>query len=70
MLFDLQLLGKPDASGNSAVVGGHTITGTSVEDAVRIAREIVKNTPVPGTSGFRLIRNGLEVFCWFDDQDA
>jgi hypothetical protein len=43
-------------------MGGHTITGTSVEEAVRIAREIVQNTPVPGTFGFRLIRNGLGGF--------
>jgi hypothetical protein len=41
----------------------------SVEEAVRAAKEIVLNAPVPGIYGFRLIRNGLEVFHWFIGQD-
>ena len=70
MHFDLQLLGKPDASGNSAVLESRILSGASVDKAVRMAKVIIQNTPVPGTYGFRLIKNGLEVFCWFDDQDA
>ena len=62
MLFDLQLLGKPDANGNAAVVESRTHAGPSVEEAVRTAQIIVRSTSVPGTYGFRLIRNGLEVF--------
>jgi hypothetical protein len=62
MLFDLQLLGKPDANGNAAVVESRTHAGASVEEAVRSAKIIVQSTSVPGTYGFRLIRNGLEVF--------
>ena len=70
MHFDLQLLRKPDANGNSAVLESRILSGTSVEQGVRMAKAIVQNKPVPGTYGFRLIRNGLEVFRWFDDQEA
>ena len=69
MLFDLQLLGKPDAAGNSGVIENRTHAGASVEEAVRTAKNIVLNTPMPGVYGFRLIRNGLEVFHWFIGQD-
>ncbi len=69
MLFDLQLLGKPDAAGNADVMENRTLAAASVEEAVPAAREIVLNTPVPGIYGFRLIRNGLEVFHWFVGQD-
>jgi hypothetical protein len=62
MLFDLQLLGKPDES--------RTHAGASIEEAVRTAKIIVQSTLVPGTYGFRLIRNGLEVFLWFNEQDG
>jgi hypothetical protein len=41
-----------------------THAGASVEEAVRTAKIIVQSTSVPGTYGFRLIRNGLEVFLW------
>src|SRR4051812_4338942 len=64
MLFDLQLLGKPDANGNAAVVESRTHAGASIEEAVRTAKIIVQSTLVPGTYGFRLIRNGLEVLLW------
>jgi hypothetical protein len=69
MLFDLQLLGKPDAAGNAGVIENRTHAGASVEEAVRTAKDIVLNTPVPGTYGFRLVRNGLEVFQWFIGED-
>jgi len=69
MLFDLQLLGKPDAAGNADVIENRTLGAASVEEAVRAAREIVLNTPVPAINGFRLIRNGLEVFHWFIGQE-
>ena len=69
MLFDLQLLGKPDAKGNALVVESRTHAGAPVEEAVRTAKIIVQSTSVPGTYGFRLIRNGLEVFRWFNEQD-
>ena len=69
MLFDLQLLGKPDTSGNADVIQNRTLAAASVEEAVRVAKEIVLNTPVPGVHGFRLIRNGLEVFYWFSGQE-
>ena len=62
MLFDLQLLGKPDAAGNADVIENRTLASASIEDAVRTAKDIVLNTPVPGIYGFRLMRNGLEVF--------
>jgi hypothetical protein len=65
MLFDLQLLGAPDAAGNAGVIENRTHAGASVEEAVRTAKDIVLSTPVPGTYGFRLMRNGLEVFHWF-----
>ena len=68
MLFDLQLLGKPDPSGNADVIENRTLAAASVEEAVRAAKEIVLNTPVPGIYGIRLIRNGLEVFHWFIGQ--
>jgi hypothetical protein len=55
MLFDLQLLGKPDAAGNAGVIENRTPAGASVEEAVRTAKDIVLNTPVPGTYGFRLM---------------
>jgi hypothetical protein len=70
MHFDLQLLGKPDATGNSAILESRILSATSVEQAVRMAKAIVRNTPLSGTYGFRLIRNGLEVFRWFDGQDV
>jgi hypothetical protein len=35
MLFDLELLGKPDANGNATVVESRTHGGASVEEAVR-----------------------------------
>ena len=60
MLFDLQLLGKPDAAGNADVIENRTLAAASVEEAVRTAKDIVLNTPVPGIYGFRLMRNGLE----------
>jgi hypothetical protein len=66
MLFDLQLLGKPDAAGNAGVVENRTHAGASVEEAVRTAKDIVLK---PGTYGFRLVRNGLEVFQWFIGED-
>ena len=69
MLFDLQLLGKPDAAGNADVIENRTLAAASVEEAVRTAKDIVLNTPVPGIYGFRLMRNGLEVFHWFIGQD-
>jgi hypothetical protein len=62
MHFDLQLLGKPDASGNCAVLESRILRGASVEQAMRMAKVIIQNTPVPGTYVVRLIRNGLEVF--------
>ena len=65
MLFDLQLLGNPDAAGNADVIENRTLAAASVEEAVRTAKDVVLNTPVPGIYGFRLIRNGLEVFHWF-----
>jgi uncharacterized cysteine cluster protein YcgN (CxxCxxCC family) len=37
---------------------------------VLTAKIIVQSTSVPGTCGFRLIRNGLEVFLWFNEQDV
>jgi hypothetical protein len=48
MLFDLQLLGKPDANGNALVVESRTHAGASVEEAVRTAKRIVQSTSVPG----------------------
>jgi hypothetical protein len=69
MLFDLQLLGKPDAAGNADVIENRTLAAASIEEAVRTAKDIVLNTPVPGIYGFRLMRNGLEVFHWFIGQD-
>jgi hypothetical protein len=69
MLFDLQLLGKPDAAGNAGVIENRTLAAASVEEAVRTAKNIVLNTPVPGVCGFRLLRSGLEVFHWFIGQD-
>jgi hypothetical protein len=69
MLFDLQLLGAPDAAGNADVIESRTHAGASVEEAVQTAKDVVLNTPVPGIYGFRLIRNGLEVFHWFIGQD-
>ena len=69
MLFDLQLLGKPDAAGNAGVIENRTLAAASIEDAVRTAKNIVLNTPVPGVYGFRLLRSGLEVFHWFIGQD-
>jgi hypothetical protein len=69
MLFDLQLLGKPDAAGNADVIENRTLAGASVEEAVRAAKDIILNTPVPGIYGFRLMRNGLEVFHWFIGQE-
>ena len=68
MLFDLQLLGKPDA-GNADVIENRTLAAASVDEAVRTAKDIVLNTPVPGIYGFRLMRNGLEVFHWFIGPD-
>ena len=70
MLFDLQLLGKPDAAGNADVIENRTLAAASVEEAARAARGIVLNTPVRGVYGFRLIRNGLEVFHWFIGQEG
>jgi hypothetical protein len=69
MLFDLQLLGKLDAAGNADVIDNRMLAAASFEEAVRTAKDIVLNTPVPGIYGFRLIRNGLEVFHWFIGQD-
>jgi hypothetical protein len=69
MLFDLQLLGKLDAAGNADVIDNRMLLEASVEEAVRSAKDIVLNTPVPGIYGFRLMRNGLEVFHWFIGQD-
>jgi hypothetical protein len=68
MLFDLQLLAKPDAAGNADVIENRPLAAASVEEAVRTAKDVVLNTPVPGIYGFRLIRNGLEVFHWFVGQ--
>jgi hypothetical protein len=68
MLFDLQWLGKPDADGHTAVIESRPHVAESVEEAVRTAKEIIQNTPVPGTYGFRLIRHGLEVFHWFNEE--
>jgi hypothetical protein len=70
MVFDLQLLGKPDTSGNADVIENRRLAVASVEEAARAARDIVLNTPLPGVYGFRLIRNGLEVFHWFIGQDG
>jgi hypothetical protein len=69
MVFDLQLLGAPDAAGNADVIENRAHAGVSVEEAVRTAKDVVLNTPVPGIHGFRLIRNGLEVFQWFIGQE-
>jgi len=61
MLFDLQLLGaSPDAPGNADVIENRTLAAASIEEAVRTAKNIVLNTPVPGVYGFRLLRSGLE----------
>ncbi len=68
MLFDLQLLGSPDAAGDADVIENRMLAAGSVEEAVRSAKDIVLNTPVPGIYGFRLIRHGLEVFHWFMDR--
>jgi hypothetical protein len=38
MLFDLQLLGKPDAAGNADVIENRTLAAASVEEAARAAR--------------------------------
>ena len=54
---------------NADVIENRTLAAASVEEAVRTATGIVLNTPVPGIYGFRLMRNGLEVFHWFIGQD-
>jgi hypothetical protein len=41
MLFDLQLLGKPDAASNADVIENRTLGAASVEEAVRAAKDIV-----------------------------
>ena len=69
MLFDLQLLGTPAAAGHADVIENRTLGAASVEEAVRAAKDIVLNTPVPGIYGFRLLRNGLDVFQWFIEQN-
>jgi hypothetical protein len=69
MLFDLQLLGNPDAAGNADVIENRTLAAASVEETVRAAKDVVLRTPVPGIYGFRLMRHGLEVFHWFVGQD-
>ena len=69
MLSDLQLLGKLDPSRDAEVIENRTLAAASVEEAVRAAKEIVRNIPAPGIYGFRLIRNGLEVFHWFIGQE-
>jgi hypothetical protein len=38
MLFDLQLLGKPDATGSAGVMENRTLAAESVEEAVRLIR--------------------------------
>ena len=70
MLLDLQLLGKPDAAGHADVIENRSVAAESIEEAVRMAKDIVLNTPIPGIYGFRLIRNGLEVFLWFIGQEG
>jgi hypothetical protein len=52
MLFDLQLLGKPDAAGNADVIENRTLAAASIEEAVRTAKDIVLNTPVPAFTAF------------------
>jgi hypothetical protein len=68
MLFDLQLLGRPDDAAHADVIENRSLSAGSIEEAVRSAKDIVLNTPVPGIYGFRLMRNGLEVFHWFIGQ--
>jgi hypothetical protein len=68
MQFDLQLLSEPDANGSADVMENRTLAAGSVEEGVRLAKDIVLKTPVPGIFGFRLIRNGLEVCHWFIGQ--
>jgi hypothetical protein len=55
-------------SGNAGVMEHRTLAAASVEEAVRTAKDIVLNTPVPGIYGFRLTGNGLEVFHWLIGQ--
>jgi hypothetical protein len=40
MLFDLQLLGKPDAAGNADVIENRTLAAASVEEADRRCRAV------------------------------
>jgi hypothetical protein len=68
-VFGLELLGKPDAAGNAAVVDKRNHSGSSVQDAARTAKDIVLNAPVPGTFGFRLTKDGEVVYRWFNGQD-
>ena len=52
MLFDLQLLGAPDAAGNADVIESRTHAGASVEEAVQTAKDVVLNTQLPGFTAF------------------
>jgi hypothetical protein len=50
MLFDLQLLGKPDAAGNAGVIENRTLAAASGEEAVRAAGGGVKLDKAKGSA--------------------
>ena len=67
MMFRLSILGKPDASGNAPIIDNRVHAGTSIEEAIRTAKENLFNSPPPNAHGFSLSDNdGVEVHRWFN----
>jgi len=62
-MFVIEILGKPDRSGNAPVIECRTHTGPTVTEALRTARANLRSPP-PSAYSFSMKANGKEVGRW------
>jgi hypothetical protein len=68
MLFEIEILGKPDRLGNAYIIERRTHTGPSVTEALRTAQANLR-TPPPSAYSFSMKANGKEVARWQNGVD-
>ena len=68
MLFEIEILGKPDRLGNAYIIERRTHTGPSITEALRTAQANLR-TPPPSAYSFSMKANGKEVARWQNDGD-
>ena len=69
VIFVIEILGKPDRSGNARVIERRTHTGPTVTEALRTARANLRSPP-PNAYSFSMRADGKEVGRWQRGDDG